>query len=85
MKYIYGFLAILAIFGGFVMLVIAKSAIHEIEAFIMFLIAAVLFVAAEASEGFNNLAKLLTPKEPEIAQEPGVTSRMIEGLKHKQT
>ena len=84
MKYIYAAFAILAIFGGLVVMLISKGAVHEVEALVLFLIAAVLFVAAEVSEGFSNLDKLLQPKEPEMAHEPGITSQMIDAAKRKQ-
>lgn len=46
MKYVLIAFGILMIFSGFGILSTAKSAIHEIEAFIMFLIASVLISSA---------------------------------------
>lgn len=43
----------LAFFGGFVIFAASKSAIHEIEAFILFLISAVLLVGSTAVEAIN--------------------------------
>lgn len=50
MKYIYSTLAVLALLAGIFMIISAKNQAHEIEAFILWLIAAVFCVAAEIVE-----------------------------------
>lgn len=68
MKYFYGILAILGILFGFIFLAGAKSAIHEIEAFIIFLIAAVLMACAEIAEISSALQK--NQKKEDLRVEP---------------
>ena len=67
MKYIYGSFALLAILSGMYFFFAAKSAVHEIEGLILFLIAAVLIVAAEVSEGFSRSPQK-KPKQAEPKQ-----------------
>lgn len=47
MKYVFGIVGAVSIIAGFFILLGAKSAVHEIEAFMLFLIAAVLLTGAE--------------------------------------
>lgn len=63
MKYIYGILALLSILSGLYFLMAAKSAVHEIEGLILFLIAAVLFVAAEVREMIEKSQPVPTAQE----------------------
>ena len=57
MKYLLFVLSILAFLAGLAILVAAKSAIHEIQAFILFLISAVFFSGAGVVEAVNQLKK----------------------------
>lgn len=52
-------LAVLAFLVGFVILAGAKGAVHEIEAFVLYLIAAVLFSGAAVVDAIINLPKRL--------------------------
>lgn len=57
MRVILFILAILALLAGFGILAGAKSAIHEIEGFVLFTIAAVLFSGACILDAILQLAK----------------------------
>lgn len=56
-------LAILAFLAGASILATAKSAIHEIEAFVLFLIAAVFISGAGVVEAVNLLRKDMASKK----------------------
>ena len=53
MKYFLLIVAVLSILGGFMILASAKSAIHEIEAFMLFLIGTVSFSGAGIIEAIQ--------------------------------
>jgi len=48
-------LGLLALFGGVIILLLAKTALHEIEGFILFLISAVLISGSSIVEAVNSL------------------------------
>lgn len=54
-------MGILVLFFGFAILSTAKGAIHEIEAFILFLISVVLITSSEIIASINKLAKKNQP------------------------
>lgn len=56
MKYVYGIFCVIALLSGLYFMMSAKSAVHEIEGLILFLIASVLIVAAEVREMASNAA-----------------------------
>lgn len=58
-------LAILAFLAGFGILASAKSAVHEIEAFVLFATAAVLFGSAGIIEAINTQTKKLLENKPQ--------------------
>ena len=58
-------LSVISIIWGSGILGGATSAIHEIEAFMLFLIAAVLFVGASVVEAVNRVRRELREEEPE--------------------
>jgi membrane-bound ClpP family serine protease len=55
MKYVFAVLGIIAIAAGLLILLGTKSAVHEIEAFILFLIAAVRITGAEIIAAIERL------------------------------
>ena len=59
MRFLLVVLAILAFMVGFAILVSGKSAIHEIEGFVLYVVAAVLFVGAAIVDAILNLPKRL--------------------------
>jgi len=58
-------LSVISVFLGCKILVGAESAVHEIEALILLLIAAVLFVGSSLHEAVNRVRKELREEEPE--------------------
>jgi hypothetical protein len=58
-------LSIIAGFIGFAIMYDAKSAIHEIESFILFLIASVLFSGAIITDAVNKVRKKLDSESEE--------------------
>ncbi|PIR00870.1 MAG: hypothetical protein COV66_03310 [Nitrospinae bacterium CG11_big_fil_rev_8_21_14_0_20_45_15] len=59
MKILLFLLAILAFITGLEILYSAKSAIHEIEAFVLFIVSSVLFSGAAIVESVNKMTKEL--------------------------
>ena len=57
MRVILFLLAILAFLAGFAITAVAKSAVHEIEAFVLYVVAAVLFSGAGIVDAIINLPK----------------------------
>lgn len=55
-------LAILAFLAGFVILANAKGAVHEIEAFVLFATAAILFGSAGIIEAINIQTEVIEKK-----------------------
>ncbi len=53
--------------GGFAIFNVAKSAIHEIEAFLLFIISAVSLSGATVAEAVDRLRKDLLAARPEAA------------------
>ncbi len=74
------FLAALFILAGFALLLSAKSAIHEIEAFIIWLIAAVLSCSASIRDALQRIYKELIPKEREHPETLDIPRRAPQGL-----
>ncbi len=56
-------LAVLAFLAGFAILASAKSAVHEIEAFVLYVVAAVLFAGAAIVDAIIGLPKRLARNE----------------------
>ncbi len=71
MKYVFGVLGALAILAGVLILFGAKSAVHEIEGFMLFLIAAVLIVGAEIVAAIEQLKIKPKAEESESAGAEG--------------
>lgn len=77
MRVILFILAILAFLAGFGILVAAKSAVHEIEAFVVYVVAAVLLSGAAIVDAILNLPKRLAQhwaaeaKKPQANQSSG--------------
>ena len=85
MKYIYIILAIIGVLVGISFFAAAKSAVHEIEAFIIFLGSAMLMVAAEVCEVSAELrrARKNSQKPDNMPKEPVITAEMIEKFSGK--
>ncbi len=85
MKYVYAILAIIGIVVGIGFFAAAKSAVHEIEALIIFLSSAVMMVAAEVCEVSAELRKTRKDemKTDTAKREPVITSEMIEKFSNK--
>ncbi len=62
MIYILFFVAILSFLGGVFVLVVSQSALQEIEAFILFLISAVLLSGASIIEAIINIGQEIITK-----------------------
>ena len=71
MRVIMFVLAVLAFVVGFVILAGAKGAVHEIEAFVLYLIAAVLFSGAAVVDAIINLPKRMTQYQTAKAKKAG--------------
>ncbi len=71
MKIIYGLLFIAALLGGLFFMFAAKSAVHEIEGLILFLIAAVMIVAAEVREMAENQSTRAAGSKQKKSHETG--------------
>jgi len=65
MKFILFVLSVLAFLAGFIILVSAKSAIHEIEGFVLYIVSAVLFSGAAVVDAINQFAKKVDATTPE--------------------
>lgn len=65
MKTILLFLAVFAFLSGFGILGFAKSAIHEIEAFVLYIVSAVLFSGSAIVGAINSLTEKLEKAPPE--------------------
>ena len=59
MRILFAVLGIICFFWGFLMLALSKSAIHEIQAYVMFLTAVVLFVGAAVIDAAAGLRTTL--------------------------
>lgn len=59
MRFVFAALGVVCFLWGFVLAGLAKSAIHEIQAYVMYLIAAVLWVGAAVIQAVGRLAKTL--------------------------
>lgn len=69
MKIILYVLAVLAFLAGFAILGSAKSAIHEIEAFVLYIVSAVLFSGAAIVGSLNRIEeKLATKPQPQSSK-----------------
>lgn len=69
MRLLLFFLAVVAFLAGAGILTTAKSAIHEIEAFILLLIAAVLLSGAAIVEAVNELRREIATRNGQTAKE----------------
>jgi Na+/pantothenate symporter len=59
MRILFSVLGIISFLWGFLMLALSKSAIHEIQAYVMFLITVVLFVGAAVIDAAAGLRATL--------------------------
>lgn len=57
-------LSVLSFFAGFAILQGSKSAIHEIEAFVLYIVSAVLFSGAAIVGAINRLAEKVDATKP---------------------
>ena len=57
-------LSVLSFFAGFTILQGSKSAIHEIEAFVLYIVSAVLFSGAAIVGAINRLAEKVDATKP---------------------
>lgn len=83
MRIVFFLLCILAFLAGAGVQAVAQSAIHEIEAFILYLISAVFFVGAGIVEAVNNARKRLEPTIQSVADTSRATAETIRALREQ--
>lgn len=64
MSTLMGVLSVLALLAGIGTLVVAQSAVHEIEAYVLFVIFAVLLGSSAVVDALNALGKRIKPPAP---------------------
>ncbi len=74
MRLILFLLAVVAFLAGFGILAVAKSAVHEIEGFVLYIVAAVLFSGAAIVDALMHLPKRLVQAQAAEAQKAAAAS-----------